>query len=49
MNESALKILPQSYTEFHGGKSKNLIKTPWYSKQSGVAGLQYSVVFIFLR
>jgi len=42
------RILPRSFTEFHGEENINYIKTPCYSKQSGVVGLQYSVVFIFL-
>jgi hypothetical protein len=30
MNKSTKEILPRSYTEYHGVKSQNFIKTPWY-------------------
>ena len=48
--KSFLKILPQlrtegSYTELHRVNNQSSVKTPCYSKQFGVAGLHYSVVF----
>jgi hypothetical protein len=41
LDNLALRILPRSYTEFHGGIKNYLITTPWYSVSS--------VVFFFLK
>jgi tetratricopeptide (TPR) repeat protein len=46
---STQEFLPRRNTESHGVKSKNSKKTLCSSKQTGVDGLQYSVVFIFLK
>jgi hypothetical protein len=42
-----LRIFTTEYTEFHGGKERYRIKTPWYSKLSN--GQQTSVVIFLIK